>query len=161
MAESNPRVAIIVAVVGVLGTLGTALIANWDKIFLPSQQPHARHDAPQPTRPDPRTHTEPTLNISGIWYDTNYPNISAQITQNGDSFHFTRRGALPNGIGFESSGRGTIVGQRYSSSYSARYQTGVTSTGDCSGTVSVDGARLEISCRDSLLGTFPVTAVRQ
>ena len=33
MAELNPRVAIIVAIIGIVGTLGAALIANWDKIF--------------------------------------------------------------------------------------------------------------------------------
>jgi hypothetical protein len=102
-----------------------------------------------------------TLQIGGFWRDGNSPNNTSQVTQNGTNFRFTRRGVLPNGTGFESSGSGTIAGQRYTSSYTARYYSGETSAGDCSGTVSPDGARMELNCRDSLLGTFPVTALRQ
>jgi hypothetical protein len=104
---------------------------------------------------------DPTLHISGVWRDGNYPNNGSQVTQNGNSFSFTRWGVLPNGIRFESSGSGTIAGQRFTSRYNARYQSGDTSAGDCSGTVSTDGLRMELTCRDSLLGTFPVTAIRQ
>ena len=102
-----------------------------------------------------------TLHISGVWRDGNYPNNRSQVTQDGNSFSFTRSGVLPNGIRFESSGSGTIAGQHYTSRYNARYQSGDTSAGDCSGTVSTDGLRMELTCRDSLLGTFPVTAIRQ
>jgi hypothetical protein len=104
---------------------------------------------------------DPTLQISGVWRDGNYPNNGSQVTQHGNSFSFTRWGVLPNGIRFESSGSGTIVGQRFTSRYNARYQSGDTSAGDCSGTVSTDGLRMELTCRDSLLGIFPVTAIRQ
>jgi TIR domain len=104
---------------------------------------------------------DPTLQISGVWRDGNYPNNGSQVTQHGNSFSFTRWGVLPNGIRFESSGSGTIAGQRFTSRYNARYQSGDTSAGDCSGTVSTDGLRMELTCRDSLLGTFPVTAIRQ
>ena len=104
---------------------------------------------------------DPTLQISGVWRDGNYPNNGSQVTQHGNSFSFTRWGVLPNGIRFESSGSGTIAGQRFTSRYNARYQSGDTSAGDCSGTVSTDGLRMELTCRDSLLGTFPLTAIRQ
>ena len=102
-----------------------------------------------------------TVHIGGVWRDGEYPNNGSQITQDGTSFRFTRWGVLPNGIRFESSGGGTIAGQHYTSSYSARYQSGATSEGDCSGTVSPDGLRMALNCRDSLFGTFPLTAIRQ
>ncbi|MGH6689274.1 MAG: S1C family serine protease [Gammaproteobacteria bacterium] len=100
-------------------------------------------------------------NISGVWRDPQQPGNGSQVTQDGNRFHFTRWGVLPNGIRFESSGSGTVTGQGFTSSYSARYQSGTTSTGNCSGTVSPDGTRIEMNCRDSLLGAFPLTSVRQ
>jgi hypothetical protein len=153
MSESNHRIAIVVAVIGVIGTLGAAFIANWDKIFLPAPQPPPKIDSRSPTQPIP--------NLSGVWHDSNYPSNGSQITQDGNNVHFTRWGVLPNGIRFESSGSGAITGQRYTSNYNANYQSGVTSTGHCSGTVSPDGMRMELNCRDSLLGDFPVTSIRQ
>jgi hypothetical protein len=101
------------------------------------------------------------LHIGGVWRDANYPNNGSQVTQDGTSFSFTRWGALPNGTRFESSGSGTLIGQRYTSRYNARYQSGDLSAGDCSGTVSSDGLRMELNCRDSLLGMFSLTAIRQ
>lgn len=185
MVESSQRIAIVVAVIGVIGTLGAALIANWDKIFAPSPQsppkidsPHTKQAEPRPsaepiprsarkidssqtTRAEPRPPAEAIPNIGGLWRDSNYPSNGSQITQNGNSFHFRRWGVLPNGIPFESSGSGTITGQRFTSNYNAKYQSGATSAGDCSGTMSPDGMRLELNCRDSLLGAFPVIAIRQ
>ena len=185
MPESSQRIAIVVAVIGVIGTLGAALISNWDKIFAPSPQSARKIDSPQtkqiepqpPAEPtprsprkidspqarqtEPRPRAEPISNISGLWRDSDYPSNTSQITQDGNSFHFRRSGVLPNGIRFESSGSGTITGQRFTSNYNARYQSGATSVGDCSGTVSPDRMRLELTCRDSLVGAFPVTAIRQ
>jgi hypothetical protein len=148
MLESNQRIAIAVAVIGVIGTLGAAFIANWDKIFVPSPKPHPEIDESIP-------------NLAGLWLDSDYPSNGSQITQDGNSVHFTRWGILPNGTRFESSGSGSITGRRYTSNYTATYQSGATSTGDCSGTLSPDGKRMELNCRDSLLGAFPVTAIRQ
>jgi hypothetical protein len=101
------------------------------------------------------------LQISGVWRDSKHPDNASQVTQDVNSFSFTRRGALPDGSRFESVGSGTITGQRYTSRYDARYQFGKTSRGDCSGTVSADARRMELTCRDSLFGTFPLTAIRQ
>lgn len=153
MLESNQRIAIAVAVIGVIGTLGAAIIANWDKIFVPSPklQPNI---ASYPS-------AEPIPNLAGLWVDSNYPSNGSQITQDGNSVHFTRWGVLPNGIRFESSGSGSITGRRFTNTYTATYQSGATSTGDCSGTLSPDGTRIELNCRDSRLGAFPVTAIRQ
>lgn len=161
MPESSQRIAIVVAVIGVIGTLGAALIGNWDKIFAPSPQSLRKVDSPQTTQTKPRPPAEPIPNIGGFWRDSNYPNISSQITQDGNSIHFRRWGVLSNGIRFESSGSGTITGQRFACNYTTRYQSGATSAGDCSGTMSPDGMHLELNCRDSLLGVFPVTAIRQ
>jgi FKBP-type peptidyl-prolyl cis-trans isomerase len=102
-----------------------------------------------------------TPHIAGAWRDGEYPNNGSQIAQDGNRVRFTRWGILPNGVRFEASGSGTIAGRNYTSSYSARYESGATSAGDCSGTVSPDGMRMALNCRDSLLGTFPVTALRQ
>jgi hypothetical protein len=109
----------------------------------------------------PERAVDTTAHIAGVWRDGEYPDNGSQITQDGTNFRFTRWGVLPNGVRFESSGSGTIAGQHYTSRYSARYQSGATSAGDCSGTVSPDGLRIALNCRDSLLGTFPLTAIRQ
>ena len=100
-------------------------------------------------------------NIAGIWRDRNNPNNGSQITQNGNSIDFRRWGVLPNGIQFESQGSGTITATKFTSYYNATYGTGFTSTGDCSGTVSADAMRMDLNCSDSVLGVFPVTAIRQ
>ena len=153
MLRSNQRIAIVVAVIGVIGSLGAAFIANWDKFFGPSPQPPPKIDSPSPTDSIP--------NLGGLWLDSNNPSNSSQISQDGSSVHFTRWGVLPNGIRFESSGSGVITRHGFTSSYNAKYQSGATSTGDCSGTLSSDGKRMELNCSDSLLGAFSVAAIRQ
>ena len=178
-SESSRRLVIIVAIVGLIGILGTALINNWDKVFAPSSKPSVEISFPRPPPtkshspskndtstiqrvvPQPSAPVIKVLNIDGLWRDSNYPSNTSQITQDGNRFHFTRRGVLPDGTGFKSSGNGTLTGQRYISHYSAEYQSGVKSTGDCSGTVSLDGMHINLNCRDSLLGNFPLTANRE
>ena len=98
--------------------------------------------------------------IGGNWRDNDSRAVS-QITQDGNSFRFTRRGTLPNGTRFQSSGSGTISGQRITSKYDATYQTGVTSWGECSGSISKDGLQIQLDCTDSLIGEFTGTANRQ
>ena len=98
--------------------------------------------------------------IAGRWHDVNNPGTESQITQDGTSFRFDRRGVLPNGMPFQSSGRGTITGQEITSSYEAAYGNGMASRGTCRGTVSPDGARISLTCTDSLLGTFVSSDVR-
>lgn len=116
--------------------------------------------APAPrTEPPPRA--EPIPNIASLWRDRDYPGNGTQVSQSGTSFRFTRWGFLPNGARFESSGSGTISGQNFTSDYRARYQSGQTSVGNCSGTVSPDGLRIEQRCSDSYLGKFSVESVRQ
>lgn len=127
------------------------------KVFAPP----SKIDSPQTKRTEPLPPAESILNISNVWRDSNYPSNVSQFTQDGNSFYFKRRGVLPNGTRFESVGSGTITGLRFTSNYNATYQSGATSVGDCSGTVSPDGMRMEMNCRDSLLGAFPVTAIRQ
>jgi hypothetical protein len=152
MLQSNQRIAIVVAVIGVIGSLGAAFIANWDKFLVPSPQPPPKIDSPSP---------DSIPNLGGLWRDSSNPNNSSQISQDGNSVHFTRWGLLPNGIRFESSGSGVITGHGFTSSYNAKYESGATLTGDCSGTLSPDGRRMELNCSDSLLGAFSVTAIRQ
>jgi hypothetical protein len=184
MADSGYRNTIIVALIGVIGTLGAALIGNWDKIFAPARPapgesrpaPDARPVAQsestasveptRPARPEPRAAAPPapvpsSASIGGVWRDSDNPANGSQVVVEGNAFRFTRWGVLPNGVRFDAQGNGTLSGHRFSSTYRARYQSGDTSTGACSGAVSADGARMDMSCRDSLLGSFPVTALRQ
>jgi hypothetical protein len=100
MPESSQRIAIVVAVIGVIGTLGAALIGNWDKIVAPSPQRPPKIDSPQNTRSEPRPPAETVPNIGGVWRDSDSPSNGSQITQDGDRFHFTRWGVLPNGTRF-------------------------------------------------------------
>lgn len=160
MSETNHPIAIVVALLGAIATLGAALIGNWDRIFPPSS------DAPStlaPPRAPPTASlpaVEPVARIEGLWLDRDHPGNRSSVLQEGNGFRFTRWGLLPNGAEFTSTGSGTIAGQRVSSSYVATYQSGATSTGDCSGVLSANGTRLELTCRDSLLGTFPIVAER-
>jgi hypothetical protein len=120
-----------------------------------------------PTRPAPAApqetpvRRESIVNIAGTWRDVNYAGVIDQVMQEGRNLSLRRWGVLPNGIGFESSGEGTIDGTRISHRYSTRYQTGAVSTGSCTGSAAADGSRIEMTCVDSLLGTIPVNTIRQ
>ncbi len=182
MSESKPShiVLIIVAVIGVAGTLGAAFIANWDKLFpnrsnnsniqsvrstpteaTPNQTGYSSPRATPSEKVPLRDEAEDTPDIIGIWVDRGASQNVSTVVQNGSSFRFTRRGVLPNGVRFESQGSGEISGREFRSTYSSQYFNGATSEGECSGIVSVDGNRMELSCSDSLMGTFPVVAIRQ
>jgi len=100
------------------------------------------------------------LKIAGKWRDNDSRAVS-QITQDGNTFRFARWGTLTNGTRFQSSGRGTISGQRFTSTYYAQYQTGEDSSGECSGSISGDGMHIQLECSDSLFGAFAGAANRQ
>jgi hypothetical protein len=156
MSEASNRVTIVVAVIGVIGTIGAAVIGNWDKIFPPTAP--ARKVEPVSLKTPP---AQAIPNISGVWRDVEYPDNGSQLSQDGSRVRFTRWGVLPNGDRFESSGSGTVNGQGFISDYSARYRSGATSTGSCSGTVSTDGKHMKLTCNDSLLRTFSLSAIHQ
>ena len=158
---------IIVAVLALIGVLGGALISNWEKFSRRNQGPPPKESrapvkeeripdraeredgAPAPT-PLP---TAAAINISSAWLD-NW-GTQSQVTQQGESFRFTAWGAGCTGA-FQSSGSGTIRGNRTESTYQTSY-----SHGSCSGTVSPDGRQLTQTCKDSVCGQFQSTAVRQ
>ncbi|HMH44339.1 MAG TPA: TIR domain-containing protein [Pyrinomonadaceae bacterium] len=98
--------------------------------------------------------------IAGKWRDSDSQAFS-QITQDGNTFRFARWGTLTNGSRFQSSGRGTISGQRFTSTYYAQYQTGEESSGECSGSISGDGMHIQLECSDSLFGGFAGAANRE
>jgi hypothetical protein len=98
--------------------------------------------------------------IAGKWRDSDSGAFS-QITQDGNTFRFARWGTLTNGTRFQSSGRGTISGQRFISTYYAQYQSGENSSGECSGSISGDGMHIQLECSDSLFGTFAGAANRE
>lgn len=175
MADSNHKVAIVVAVIGVTGTLGAALLANWDKIF--GRAPPAAAAAPA-VLPAPAAATPaatpavapaatPTAkpaavpSLTGDWRDSTGPNNISRVRQTGNSFQYARQGSLANGTGFDATGSGTLDGQQLVSSYQARYANGAASSGTCSGSVSADATRMELQCVDSLLGAFSSVAVKQ
>ncbi len=119
---------------------------------------------PVPTQPFPGPAAiTPTIpSISGVWRDVENPSAVSRINADGGRFDFTRQGILPNGVVFESAGSGVFTtGQSFTTSYSARYGSGLTSTGTCSGTMSTSARQMTLACRDSLLGVFSVSAVRQ
>ena len=178
MAEPNHRVTIVVAIIGAVATLGAALIANWDKVFTRAPQAATRAepvaetpvqaappaDPVQTAPPDPVQlipPADPNPRIAGVWRDSLYPNNGSKIVQDGSAFQFTRWGVLDNGVGFESAGSGTLDGRQVASRYIAKYQTGASSSGQCSGSVSMDSRRIELSCSDSLLGIFSSVSIRE
>jgi hypothetical protein len=99
--------------------------------------------------------------IGGVWRDVEYPGNRSRITQRGSTFQFSRWGTLADGTPFTSTGSGTLAAQSLASSYRATYQSGATSTGDCSGMVSPDGGRISLTCTDSLLRAISVSSIRQ
>lgn len=162
MADPSHRVEITVAIIGVAGTLGAALIANWDNVSTQNPQPSVVDEQPTYKPTSVETPTPPPIpNIDGIWRDSKYPNIVSKVTQNHSTFEFYRRGSLPNGVRFESSGTGTIAGSRVTSRYNAQYETGEISTGECNGSVSSDTSRIQLNCTDSFLGPFASNAERE
>ena len=126
-----------------------------------AQEITSKDGAPETKQIGPLPPAEPILNISGVWRDSHDARNVTQISQDGNSYHFTRKGVFPNGTRFESVGSGTITGLRFTSTYKATLLLGITSVGDCAGTYSPDGRRSDTNCRDSLLGAFSVTAFRQ
>jgi len=162
MADPSHRVAITVAIIGFAGTLGAALLSNWDKIFSRAPQPSVVNEQrSNQTNPIEAPSADPTPNISGAWRDSDNPGNRTKVSQVASRFAFTRWGTLPNGVRFESSGTGSLVGSRVMSRYTARYQSGQISSGECNGSVSSDAMRIEQSCSDSLLGTFTSIADRE
>lgn len=108
------------------------------------------------TRPPP----DPIPNIEGIWRDRDAPSNGGRINQNGSRFDFSRWGVLPNGVRFESVGTGAITARRFTSRYDSTYSIG-RSTGNCEGSISSGGSRLDMTCTDSALGVFQVTSFRE
>lgn len=153
---TNYRAPLLIAIVLAIGAIGAAIVANWDRTSPTTTAPQPIE--PGPPKPPP---AQGIPSISGTWQDLEYPSNGSQFSQEGDRFRFTRWGTLPTGDSFESSGSGTIVEQSLSGSYSAKYRSGATSTGKCSGTVSTDGTKMNLTCTDSLLSTFTISSIRR
>ncbi len=162
MADPSHRVAITVAIIGLAGTLGAALLSNWDKIFSRAPQPKVvNEELSKRINPIEAPATVPIPKISGVWRDSDNPDNGTKVSQVDSSFAFNRWGRLPNGVQFESSGTGSLVGNRLMSRYTAKYQSGKISSGECNGSVSADATRIEQSCSDSFLGLFTTIAERE
>ncbi len=167
-SEMNGRkTQIIVALIALIGVLGGAVISNWERFSPRNQGPPPKQEPPStkeeriPDRserekdvsaPSPLP-TAATINISSAWRD-NW-GTQSQVSQQGETFQFTARGVGCRGA-FQSSGSGTIRGNRVESTYQSTH-----SHGRCSGTVSLDGRQLTSTCFDSVCGQFQSSAVRQ
>ena len=161
MAETSSRTPLLVAVIGVIGTLGAALIANWDKLTGHAGPPPAiSTEAATPSARLPPPATMP-LNLSGSWRDAANPATTSTVVHEGQTMRFTRVGKLSNGVAFESTGTGSVVGTQISTQYAAKFQSGDLSSGQCVGSAAPDGATLILQCTDSLLGRFQSTSLRQ
>ncbi|QPK65131.1 hypothetical protein IVG45_09445 [Methylomonas sp. LL1] len=173
MSESSTNVTIVVAVIGVIGSITVALISHWDKL-----NPPPAKDAPIPqpivligntsdpaiasiTKPQPAP-PKPVINIAGNWYNPAAPAAGGSyITQQSEHFEFQGWGLLPQGIGFQTEGNGSLIDQQVNYSYVAQYQNGWTSQGNCSGTVSANGVQMTTTCTDNIMGTFVSTGVKK
>ncbi len=165
MSEQSNQVAITVAIIGVVGSLGAAAISNWDKIAQPRLPLPPDHrdgsesvKTPPPPPPPPPT---PTPNLSGVWRDSVNPGNGSRVVQQGQTFTFQGWGTLPNGVGFQSTGTGSVDADRVSFVHKAQYQTGETSTGGCDGSVTSDASTITMSCTDTRIGAFPSRMYRQ
>lgn len=171
MAESGSNATIIATVITVIGSVAVAVISNWDKISPKPQvsAPPVTSAAPQPAPngiqlANGNSEVPPTpavIDISGTWYNPSAPANGSRIVQQNSGFQFSSWGMLPQGIGYESKGSGTVVAQNISYNYFAQYQNGWTSQGNCSGTVSSDGRQITATCSDNVLGTFVSAGIKQ
>ncbi len=164
---NSHKTQIIVAVIALIGVLGGALITSWDKFSPPNQGPPPKQEPPAKNEENSSERSErkedvpapsplPTaavINISSAWRD-NW-GTQSQVSQQGETFQFTAWGIGCKGA-FQSSGSGTIRGNRVESTYQSTH-----SHGRCSGTVSPDGRQLTSTCIDSECGQFQSSAVRQ
>jgi hypothetical protein len=153
---------LIVAVIGLLGTLGAATIANWDKIAGRPKEPSPKHlvsddeDPPSPTINKKKR----AIDVTGTWRDPNYPSNYSRITQDEENIRFDGAGATIQGIGFRTSGAGTLSGLSLSLEYATVYQTGQQAQGTCSGTVSSSASQMTLRCTDPLFGKFVLSSVK-
>ncbi len=171
MAESGPNATIVATVITVIGSVAVAVISNWNKIFPKPQvsPPPVTAVAPEPAAnasPPPSGKIQvappvPIIDISGTWYNPAAPANGSRIVQQNSGFQFSSWGMLPQGIGYESKGSGTVVAQNITYNYFAQYQNGWTSQGNCSGTVSSDGNQITATCSDNVLGTFVSAGIKQ
>jgi hypothetical protein len=187
--SSTTAVRLTAATLAVTAVVGSVLWVNANQTTMPPPSdvtpdvPPAdvKDDVKHPDRPEPSSKPEqsfssnpsvgtpepvttvapPRPTLAGTWRDETYPNVIDQVRQVGQSFSFVRRGMLPNGVFFESTGEGSIDGTRISHRYQAQYQGGGFSSGGCSGNLTTDGSRIVLQCSDSLLGQFPAVLVRQ
>lgn len=168
MSDSNHSTTIIVAVIGLIGSTVVALISNWDKFSGAPKVPKAVVSTPMLSvspvinSEEVITYKKPSIiNISGNWGEPDTPTDGYSINQEGNLFQFSGWGMLPQGIGFKSTGSGTINGQKVTTTYITVYQNGWNARGSCSGNVSSNGSRMTSTCTDNVLGTFVMSGVRQ
>ena len=110
----------------------------------------------------PAQGAEPFPKISGTWRDAGAPSNTTDINQLCETFEFRRRGKLPTGVRFESTGSGEFKGQMFVAEYSAKDESNSTSTGECFGRVSPDTRSLTENCLDlNSNSIISISAVRR
>ncbi|OAI03707.1 hypothetical protein [Methylomonas methanica] len=170
MAESNQNPAIAAAIIGVIGSISVAIITNWDKLTgqqktaeSPPTQQIATAIYPPIDKTKPAVvESLPVIDISGDWYNPAAPTAGGtHIDQQSDSFEFQGWGILAQGIGYTSKGSGNLINQTLTYDYTAQYQNGWVSKGNCTGTVTPNGAKITATCTDTIMGTYVSAGVRQ
>ncbi|WP_020481536.1 hypothetical protein [Methylomonas sp. MK1] len=170
MAESNQNPAIAAAIIGVIGSISVAIITNWDKLTgqqkdaasPPAQQIVTATYPPIAKTTPAVVESSPVIDISGDWYNPAAPTAGGtHIDQQSDSFEFQGWGMLAQGIGYTSKGSGNLIAQTLTYDYTAQYQNGWVSKGNCTGTVTPNGAKITATCTDTIMGTYVSAGVRQ
>jgi hypothetical protein len=170
MAESNPNPAIAAAIIGVIGSISVAIITNWDKLTgqqkeaasPPAQQMVTANYPPIAKTTPAVVESSPVIDISGDWYNPAAPTAGGtHIDQQSDSFEFQAWGMLAQGIGYTSKGSGNLIAQTLIYDYTAQFQNGWVSKGNCTGTVTPNGAKITATCTDTIMGTYVSAGVRQ
>ncbi|AMK78458.1 MULTISPECIES: hypothetical protein [Methylomonas] len=170
MAESNHNPTIVAAIIGVIGSISVAIISNWDKLTGQQKiadstltQPIAKTAYPPLDKEKPEViPPTPLIDISGDWYNPAAPTAGGtHIEQQNDSFQFQGWGMLAQGIGYTSKGSGNLIAQTLTYDYTAQYQNGWVSKGNCTGTVTPNGEKITATCTDTIMGTYVSAGVRQ
>jgi hypothetical protein len=88
------------------------------------------------------------LNVGGRWRD-NW-GVVYTISQDGNAMKVVAEGPSCRGEYFRSTGSGTVTGN----SFATTYQSTLPSRGECVGTISASGTRMNSTCRDTVCGQF-------
>ena len=98
----------------------------------------------------------PTPQLAGRWQDTDYPEMTITLRQNGNNFTMTREGDY-RGIPVKETYTGTLEGRSAQLTYKALDKGRIRPvSGKCFGVASKDSSNLKLTCEDVKKGTVPL-----